>query len=71
MDAKNVMGIMLVIMGIISLIPGILALFEGGQVLGINPWALVIIGALLFFAGISVVRSIRPPYTSNTINKVD
>ncbi|MFN7119604.1 MAG: hypothetical protein ACK4TA_22600 [Saprospiraceae bacterium] len=71
MDAKNVIGIMLVILGIICLIPGVLAAFEGGEVVGISPWALIIIGGVLFAAGISVVRSIRPPYTSNTINKVD
>ena len=37
MDAKNVMGVMLVVIGIISLIPGVLAIFEGGASVGDQP----------------------------------
>lgn len=62
---------MLVLLGIAGLIPGVINIFEGGQVLGISPWAWIIIGAVLFFAGISLMKSIRAPQNSTTVNKVD
>lgn len=71
MDAKNVTGGILIILGLLGLIPGILAIFNGHNMLGISAWAWIIIGAILFFAGVSIMRSVRPPYTQNTINKVD
>ncbi len=71
MEAKNVIGVILVVLGIAGLIPGVLSVFEGNQVLGISPWAWIIIGALMFFAGISIMKSIRAPQNSTTVTKVD
>ena len=71
MEAKNVMGTTLVEIGIAGLIPGVINVFEGAEVLGVNPWAWIIIGGVLFFAGISLLKSIRAPYNSTTVNKVD
>jgi len=71
MEAKNVIGVLLVILGIAGLIPGVLTVFEGGNVMGINPWAWIIIGGVLFFAGISLMKSIRSPQNSTTVNKVE
>lgn len=71
MEAKNVIGTLLVILGIAGLIPGVITIFEGGEVLGVNAWAWIIIGGVLFFAGISLMKSIRAPQNSTTVNKVD
>lgn len=71
MEAKNVIGVVLVLLGIAGIIPGVISIFEGGQVWGISPWAWVIIGVLMFFAGISLMKSIRAPQNSTTVNKVE
>ncbi len=69
MDAKKIIGSVLIIIGLLGLIPGVLGVFEGTQVMGYNPWATVILGIVLFAAGISLMKSIRTPTT--TINKVE
>jgi|GEM_PF-1036211 hypothetical protein len=71
MDAKNVIGVFLVIAGIAALIPGVLGAFEGYQIMGFSPWAWVVIGGIMFAAGISLMRSIRSPQTTTTVNKLD
>lgn len=69
MDAKQIIGVFLIVAGLLGLVPGVLSVFESKQILGYNPWSLVILGIILFAAGISLLKSIRTPTT--TINKVE
>jgi uncharacterized membrane protein len=69
MDAKQIIGVFLIVAGLVGLVPGVLSIFEGKQILGYNPWSLVILGVILFAAGISLMKSIRTPTT--TINKIE
>lgn len=69
MDAKQIIGVFLIIAGLVGLVPGVLSVFEGKQILGYNAWSLVILGVVLFVAGISLMKSIRTPTT--TINKIE
>lgn len=58
MEIKKILGVVLVVAGLLSLVPGVLAIFEGGDVLGLNPWALTILGLLFFGSGIGLMKSL-------------
>lgn len=54
------MGIILVAFGLLGLIPGVLGIFDKQEYLGINSWALALLGSLFFMSGIGLIQSIRP-----------
>ena len=43
-------------LGAIALILGVLAVFQGFSLGSLNPWALVVLGVVFFFAGISLLK---------------
>lgn len=51
----KILGFILTIAGAIALIIGILGIFESMEV-GINSWALIILGIVFFFAGIGLLK---------------
>jgi hypothetical protein len=59
METKKVIGTALVAFGLLGLVPGVLGIFEKQDVLGLNPWALTILGGLFFISGIGLIKSIR------------
>ena len=59
MEVKKYLGVLLTIVGGAGLVVGVLGLFNEIGYLGINPWALTILGVFFFFSGITLLRSIR------------
>ena len=59
METKKIMGIVLVAFGLLGLVPGVLGLFEKQEFLGINSWALTLLGGLFFMSGVGIIQSIR------------
>ncbi len=59
METKKIIGTVLVAFGLLGLVPGVLGIFEKQQILGINSWALTILGGLFFISGIGLIKSIR------------
>ena len=58
MDSKQIIGILLVILGIVGLGYGIFNLTSGN--VGTGPvWAAAILGLMFFFAGISLMKSVK------------
>ena len=51
----KILGFILTIAGGIMLILGVFGAF-GSMSVGINPWALIIIGIVFFFAGIGLLK---------------
>ncbi|SDW43593.1 hypothetical protein [Aequorivita viscosa] len=51
----KILGFILTIAGAIALIMGILGIF-GSMEVGINSWALIILGIVFFFAGIGLLK---------------
>ena len=52
----KILGFILTIAGGITLVMGILSAF-GSMDVGLNPWALVILGIIFFFAGIGLLKN--------------
>jgi uncharacterized membrane protein len=59
MDTKKIMGTILVAFGLLGLIPGVLGIFDKQEYLGINSWALALLGGVFFMSGIGLIQSIR------------
>lgn len=59
MEIKKVLGIALTLAGTVALAAGVIGIFNGKQLIGINSWALAILGLFFFTAGVRVIRSIR------------
>ncbi len=59
METKKIMGTVLVAFGLLGLIPGVLGIFDKQEYLGINSWALALLGGLFFMSGIGLLKSIR------------
>jgi len=59
MEVKKYLGIALTIIGGLGLVIGIFGIFNGTQLIGINSWALGILGIFFFTAGVRILRSIR------------
>jgi uncharacterized membrane protein len=59
MDTKKILGTVLVSFGLLGLVPGVLGIFEKQDMLGVNSWALTILGGLFFISGIGLIKSIR------------
>ena len=51
----KILGFILTIGGAIALVLGILSVF-GSLDVGLNPWALIILGVIFFFAGIGLLK---------------
>jgi len=52
----KILGLIMTIAGSVALIMGVLGAF-GSLETGINPWALVILGVVFFFAGVGMLNS--------------
>ena len=52
----KILGFILTIAGGIGLIMGVLSIF-GNMEVGMNPWALIILGIIFFFAGIGLFKN--------------
>lgn len=52
----KILGFILTIAGGIALVMGILGAF-GSMNVGMNPWALIILGIVFFFAGIGLLKN--------------
>lgn len=59
METKKIMGTILVAFGLLGLIPGVLGIFDKQEYLGINSWALALLGGLFFMSGVGLIQSIR------------
>ncbi len=59
MDTKKILGTVLISLGLLGLVPGILGIFDKQDMLGLNPWALAILGGIFFISGVGIVQSIR------------
>lgn len=59
METKKILGTVLVAFGTLGLVPGVLGIFDKQEYLGINSWALALLGGLFFIAGIGLIQSIR------------
>lgn len=59
METKKIIGTLLIAFGLLGLVPGVLGIFEKKELLGINSWALTILGVLFFISGIGLIQSIR------------
>lgn len=59
MDTKKIMGTVLVAFGLLGLVPGVLGIFEKQEFLGINSWALTLLGVVFFISGVGIIQSIR------------
>lgn len=59
METKKILGTILVAIGILGLVPGVLGIFDKQEYLGINSWALALLGGLFFLSGIGLIQSIR------------
>ena len=59
METKKILGVLLVALGLLGLVPGVLGIFEKREFLGINSWALTLLGVLFFMSGIGLIQSIR------------
>jgi len=52
----KILGFILTIAGGIALVMGVLGAF-GSMNVGMNPWALIILGIVFFFAGIGLLKN--------------
>ncbi len=59
METKKILGTALVAFGLLGLVPGVLGIFQKQELLGVNSWALTILGFIFFMAGVGIVQSIR------------
>ncbi|MBI1226711.1 MAG: hypothetical protein GC192_15865 [Bacteroidetes bacterium] len=59
METKKILGTILVAFGLLGLIPGVLGIFDKTEYIGINSWALALLGGLFFLSGIGLIQSIR------------
>jgi len=59
METKKILGTVLVAFGLLGLVPGVLGIFQKQELLGVNSWALTILGFIFFMAGVGIVQSIR------------
>ena len=64
----KILGFILIIGGGISLVMGVLGAFGSASV-GLSPWALIIIGVVFFFAGISLIKNRKDTDTIEADNK--
>jgi len=59
MDTKKILGTVLISLGLLGLVPGILGIFDKQEMMGLNPWALTILGGSFYMSGVGIVQSIR------------
>ena len=52
----KILALILTVAGGIALVLGVLGAF-GSMSLGLSPWALIILGVVFFFAGISMLKT--------------
>lgn len=59
MEAKKVIGTVLIALGALGLIVGVMGVFESGaQVGSLSAWPLAILGGIFFVAGIGLLKSV-------------
>lgn len=54
----KILAMILTVIGIVGLVIGVLGIF-GRNVVALSPWATTILGAVFFFAGISMLQRRR------------
>lgn len=58
MEAKKILGIILVLGGAVGLVVGVLGIFQGTATAGINAYAWAILGVIFFLSGIGLMKSV-------------